>query len=290
VSDGSRHDEPRDETPEEPRPVARDGGEAPSPPGATADDPAAMSFLDHLDELRSVLVHSLIAAAVATILCWFWSASLLDLLVRPIQEHGIYFTAPNEAFLTRLKLAAIVGVFLVLPFILFRVYGFVLPGLYGKERRVITPLLVSTTLLFYLGVAFSFLVVTPAVVTFLLSFGTSLMQPLIGIGPYFAFVARLSLAFGLIFELPVLVFFLSVIGVVDPRWLLKTWRYALVVIVTLSAILTPPDIFSQLAMAGPVTLLYICSVLVAMAATRKRRQAADLAQRSADDAGDEPED
>jgi sec-independent protein translocase protein TatC len=231
----------------------------------------AMSFLDHLEELRRVLIHSVLAGLAAAILCWFWSGHLLDILVRPLLDHGVYFTRPNEAFITRLKLAGVCGLFLVLPFILWKVYGFILPGLYRRERRVVTPLLIASTLLFYLGVAFSFLVVCPTVIRFLLGFGTDIMQPLIGIGPYFGFVAQLSLAFGLVFELPVLVFFLSVAGIVDPQALLRGWRFALLLIALAAAILTPPDIFSQLAMAIPVALLYITSVLVAIVVTRRRR-------------------
>lgn len=271
--------EHRDQSDQEPGPVHRE----PSAPAPEADDvggetaEAAASdkgqgFLDHLEDLRSVLIHSLIAIVVGSAVCWFWSADLLDLLVRPLSETGVYFTAPNEAFLVRLKLAGAAGLFLVLPFILWKIYGFILPGLYDRERKVVTPLLLATTLLFYTGASFSFLVVSPAVIRFLLTFGTAVMEPLIGIGQYFAFVSRLSFAFGLVFELPVLVFFLSVIGVVDPRMLLRTWRYALLVIATFSAVLTPPDIFSQLAMAVPVSLLYIISVLVALVVTRKRRR------------------
>jgi len=255
-------------------PVSR-GTEPPLPAEGDTDQQQELSFLDHLDDLRRVLIHSLIAMGIGAVVCWFWSAQLLDLLVRPLRETGVYFTAPNEAFVIRLKLAGMAGLFLVLPIILWKVYGFILPGLYDRERKMVTPLLVATTLLFYAGAAFSFVIVSPAVVTFLLSFGTAIMEPLISIGPYFAFVSRLSLAFGLVFELPVLVFFLSIIGVVDPRMLLRTWRYALLVIVFCAAVLTPPDIFSQLAMAVPVSLLYIISVLVAIVATRRRRAKAD---------------
>ena len=230
-----------------------------------------MGLLDHLSELRSVLIHSLAAALVATILCWFWSADLLDMLIRPIHEQGIYFTAPNEAFLTRLKLSAVVGLFVVAPFIFFKIYGFILPGLYKRERRLVTPLLLATTALFYTGVAFAFLVVIPQVMVFLLSFGTDAMEPLIGVGPYFNFVSRLCLAFGLVFELPLLVLFLSVIGIVNPRMLLRTWRYAIIIIVALSAALTPPDVISQVMMAGPVLVLYLGSVLVSIAVTSRRR-------------------
>lgn len=240
-----------------------------------------MGLLDHLDELRTVLIHSSIAGVAAMVLCWFWSAPLLDILIRPIESEGIYFTAPNEAFLTRLKLSGAVGLFVVAPFIFFKFYGFVLPGLYRQERRYATPLLISTTVLFYLGVAFGFLVVIPQVVAFLLSFGTDNLTPLIGVGPYFGFVSRLCLAFGLVFELPLLVFFLSVTGLVNPKTLLRTWRFAVVLIATLSAILTPPDVISQVMMAGPVLVLYMGSVLVSLVVTRKRRRVAEEAAESA---------
>ena len=279
------HDDTRDEAHSADGPVPREGTTPDGGPNGADDD--GQTFLDHLEDLRGVLVHSLVAAFAGAVLCWFWSADLLDILVRPLAETGVYFTAPNEAFLIRLKLAGVAGLFLVLPFILWKIYGFILPGLYARERSVVTPLLVATTLLFYLGVSFSFVVVAPAVVTFLLSFGTAIMEPLIGIGPYFAFVSRLSFAFGLVFELPVLVFFLSVMGVVDPRMLLRTWRYAVLVIALCAAVLTPPDIFSQLAMAIPVSLLYIISVVVALVVTRRRRRAAALAEAEAE-AEDEP--
>ncbi|MCP4571860.1 MAG: twin-arginine translocase subunit TatC [bacterium] len=244
--------------------------EPPEPPTPSDEDPGAMGLLDHLAELRSVLFQSALAGLAATILCWFWSASLLDLLILPIKDQGVYFTAPNEAFLVRLKISAAVGLFVVAPFIFFKLYGFVLPGLYGKERKVVTPLLLSTTLLFYTGVAFAFLVVIPQVMRFLLSFGTEVMEPLIGVGPYFGFVTRLCLAFGLVFQLPLLVLVLSAIGLVNPRMLLRTWRYAIVLIFILSAALTPPDIASQIMMAGPVLVLYFGSVLVSLVVTRRR--------------------
>ena len=265
----------------EPAPGEGGGGDEPpeDPPEDEADDdegPAGqMGLLDHLGELRSVMIHSFFAALAATILCWFWSADLLDLLIRPIRDQGVYFTAPNEAFLVRLKISAVVGLFVVAPFIFFKIYGFILPGLYSKERRVITPLLLATTGLFYTGVAFAFLVVIPQVIDFLMSFGTAVMEPLIGVGPYFNFVTRLCLAFGLVFELPLLVLFLSVIGIVNPVILLKAWRYAIIVIVVMAAVLTPPDVISQVMMAGPVLLLYIGSVLISIAVTRKRRKNED---------------
>lgn len=237
---------------------------------AAADAP--MGILDHLADLRRVLIDSSIAALLGAVLAWFVSAQLLELLIAPIIEEGVYFTAPNEAFLTRLKLSGAVGLFVVAPFIFFKIYMFILPGLHRKEKKVVTPLLLATTALFYTGVAFAYLVVIPQVITFLLSFGTSVMEPLIGVGPYFNFVSRLCLAFGLVFQLPILVLFLSLLGIVNPRILLKTWRIAIIIIFSLSAMLTPPDIVSQVMMAGPVLVLYIVSVLVAIAVTRNRRK------------------
>jgi sec-independent protein translocase protein TatC len=231
-----------------------------------------MTLLDHLDELRSVLIQSLAAVGLASVVCWFFSRPLLDLLVQPLTASGnmVYFHQPVEAFLTRMKMAVVCGIFLVLPFVLLRIYRFVVPGLYDRERKVVTPLLVASVALFYAGVAFAYLILIPKVMAFMLDYATTYMQPLIGIGPYFAFVARLCLAFGLVFELPLVVLLLSSLGVVSPRTLWKGWRYALLAIVVMSALLTPPDVFSQLVMAGPVMLLYLGSVGIAMAVDRRR--------------------
>ncbi len=229
-------------------------------------------LLDHLEELRTTLIHSAAAALIAAVLCWFVSGRLLDLMIIPIQDYGVYFTAPNEAFMTRLKLAGVMGLFVVAPFIFFKFYMFVLPGLHRREARVVTPLLVATVILFYTGVAFSYLVVIPQIIPFFMSFGTEVLSPLIGVGQYFSLVFRLCLAFGLVFQLPLLVLFLSFIGILNPRTLLRAWRLAVVVIFALSAVLTPPDVISQIMMAGPVLVLYLGSVLVAIVVTRRKRK------------------
>jgi len=272
--------EERDDLPASPPPPA---DEAPLTAGpldqtAVAETEAPqgeMTLLDHLEELRDTLLQSAVAAVVAAMGCWFVSAPLLDLLITPLSAAGekVYFHGPIEAFMTRLKIAAVCGLFVVVPFILWRVYRFVMPGLYHKERRVVVPLVVASTGLFYAGVAFAYVILIPKVVVFMLSFGTENLMPLIGIDPYFAFVSRLCLAFGLVFELPLAVFMLSVLGLVEPRQLLRWWRYALVVIVIVSALLTPPDVLSQLLMAGPVMVLYLGSVLVSMAVVRRKESA-----------------
>ncbi|MBK8165923.1 MAG: twin-arginine translocase subunit TatC [bacterium] len=242
---------------------------APQPPP----EPGRMGLLDHLAELRTVLIQCLLAALAAAILCWAWSGDLVDLIISPVREHGVYFTAPNDAFMARLRVSFVAGLFVVAPFVLFRVYGFVLPGLHRRERRLVTPVLAWTVLLFYTGIAFAFFVVAPNVVRFLMGFGTESLKPLIGISQYLAFVFRLCLGFGLVFELPMLVIALCLAGIVSPRLLLRTWRYAIVIISILAAVFTPPDIISQMMMLVPMLVLYMGSVVIAFVLVGRRDRA-----------------
>jgi len=235
-----------------------------------------MTLLDHIAELRKTLLWALGLAAVATVGAWFLSDAIVDVLLAPAVEAGgqpLYFNAPMEAFLLKLKASAVVGLFLVLPLILHRVYSFVLPGLYESERKVVTPLLFAATALFYAGVAFCFFILVPLVIRFAVGFATDALQPLLTAGAYFGMVARLCLAFGLVFELPMVIFALSWAGVVDPGMLLRGWRYALVAILIVAAVLTPPDIISQALLAGPVMVLYLGSVLISLAVKRRRKRA-----------------
>lgn len=237
-----------------------------------------MSMLDHIEELRKVVFWAFGLALVAAIVAWFFSDQIVDALLEPARKAGqdsLYFTAPMEAFLLKLKASTAVGLFLVLPLILYKIYEFVVPGLYGKEKRVITPLLVAATGLFYVGVAFCYLVLMPMVIRFAVSFQTDALIPLLTAREYFALAMRLCLAFGLLFELPMVVFALSWAGLVQPKVLLHGWRYALVAILMASAVLTPPDPISMAMLAGPVMVLYIASVLISMLVKRKKSEDSD---------------
>jgi sec-independent protein translocase protein TatC len=246
-----------------------------------------MTLLDHLDELRTVLLQSLLVAAAAAVGGWFVSQRLLELIVAPMTAAGqqVYFSQPTEAFMTRMKVAGVAGLLVVLPFVLLRIYHFVAPGLYPRERKLVTPLLFASVVLFYAGVAFAFLVMIPLVVTFMLGYATESVQPLIGIGPYSSFVAQTCLAFGLMFELPVAVLLLSAAGLVGARTLWAGWRYAAVFIVVVATVLTPPDVVSQMLMALPVMALYLISVGAALLLERGRRRSAAAAGRLPEDAG-----
>jgi sec-independent protein translocase protein TatC len=237
-----------------------------------------MSFLEHLDELRGVLVQSLIAFLLASIVLWFFSGDMLDLLLGDIPVENLNFFAPAEAFMARLKLSFVLGLMVAFPFILTRIWRFVSPGLFRNERMRVYPFLLSSSVLFYAGVLFCYLILVPIVLDFLMGFGTEKLNPMISVTSYFAFVARLCFTFGIVFQLPVIVLVLSLIGVVTPRMLLKQWRWAVLVIFVVAAILTPPDPASQVLMALPVLLLYIGSVLVAFVAVRKDRSGASEEQ------------
>lgn len=232
-----------------------------------------MSFLEHLEDLRGVLVQSGIAFLLCSIVYWFFSGTILDFLVRDVPVDKLNFFAPAEAFMARMKISFVLGIMTAFPFILFKIWSFVVPGLFVNERKKLYPFIVTSSVLFYVGVLFCYYILIPIVIEFLMGFGTERLNPMLSVSMYFTFVARLCFTFGLVFQLPIVVFLLSILGIVTPQFLLKQWRYAVVVIFVASAILTPPDPASQVLMAIPILLLYIGSVLVAFAALRKQKKA-----------------
>jgi sec-independent protein translocase protein TatC len=231
-----------------------------------------MSFLEHLEELRSALIWSLVAWLGTSIVIWFFSARVLDFLLATIPLESLYFHAPVEAFMIRLKLSFILGFLIAFPYILYRFWRFISPGLFRSERRTVFPLIFTSTMLFYIGVVFAYWILIPVVLTFLIRFGTDLLAPLISVDKYFGFVARLCFAFGLVFQLPLVIVFLTSIGVISARSLLKKWRWAIVVIFISAAILTPPDPTSQLLMALPLVLLFLVSAALSIIIERRLKQ------------------
>ena len=229
-----------------------------------------MSFIEHLTELRRVLIQSAIAVLGSSIVCWFLSGKILDILVERMPVERLYFTSPVEAFMIRMKVSFVVGTMIVFPFVLFKIWSFVAPGLFSFERRRVYPLVVSSTVLFYAGVIFCYTILIPVVLRFLVGFGTEYLDPLLSVSSYFGFVARLCFAFGVVFQVPIVVLLLASLGLVTPRFLLGQWRYGVLAIFVASAILTPPDALSMVVMALPVLFLYMASILVAFVAVRKR--------------------
>jgi sec-independent protein translocase protein TatC len=246
--------------------VSRRAGRRPDPPPES--DPAAMSFVEHLEELRSTLFFLLATAVVAGCGAWFISAWVLDRVVDP-EVGRVYYTAPSEAFLIRVKVSLAIGLLVALPILLARVWGFIAPGLFRKERRLVVPVLVSATMLFYGGLAFAYFFVVPRMMTFFLSFGSARLAPLLNVSDYFGFVAKFCLAFGLAFQLPLVLVMLAALGLVSPRRLWSQWRYGVLVIFILAAWLTPPDVVSQVMMGVPLVVLYLAALVVASIVGRR---------------------
>jgi sec-independent protein translocase protein TatC len=239
-------------------------------PEQTKEELNEMGFLDHLEELRTALISSIVAWLGASIVLWFISGRTLDFLLNGIPVDHLYFNAPTEAFMIRLKLSFILGFLVAFPYILFRVWSFVSPGLFSRERRFVFPLVFSSTALFYVGVVFAYWVLLPIVLGFLVRFGTEILMPLLSVGKYFGFVARLCFAFGVVFQLPLVIVFLTSIGAISAKALMRKWRWAILVIFVAAAILTPPDPASQLLMALPLVALFLISVLLSIMIERRR--------------------
>lgn len=234
-----------------------------------------MSFIDHLAELRSVIVHSVLALLIPAIGYWFVSGSILEWIVRGVPTDHLVFNTPSEALSVRTKLSFVLGGLTAFPLIGYRVWRFVTPGLFRNEVRRIMPVVVSSVVLFYTGIVFAYFVVVPAIINFMLGYATPRVQPLITISAYFGTVSQMCLAFGLVFQLPILILLLAITGLVSPRTFLRQWRYAIVIIFIAAAIFTPPDPVSQVLMATPLCILYIGSSLVALVVVRRRDRATE---------------
>ena len=235
-----------------------------------------MSFLEHLEELRKRVIRCLFFIIVFSIVAYFFSEKIINFVSKPIPH--LYFMSPTEAFAIRIKLSLIVGLIVSVPVIFYQAWQFVVPGLLEKEVKLVIPVVVSSTIFFLTGAVFCFFLVLPVGMKFLLGFGTEKLSPLIKVTDYINFISYMTLAFGAVFELPVLSFFLAKIGVISAPTLRKGRRYAIVIILIVAAALTPgPDIFSQLMLAGPLYILYEISIIVVMI-TRKKKSRDDNIQ------------
>jgi sec-independent protein translocase protein TatC len=244
-------------------------GTRPRTPGAE------MSFFDHLEELRSVLLASLTAVCLFGVGGWYISSRVMDSLVRRAGFEGAQAIQPQEIFVTRFKISAAIGVLVGMPYIAVRVWRFIVPGLMHRERRILFPLVFWSTLLFLLGTAFAVYMLVPIMLGFLASFGTDVVTVKPAVSRVLDFYIFSSLTCGLVFQLPLLVAILSYFGIISPRLLTRYWRHAIAIILVIAAIVTPgPDAVSQLALGIPIIVLYFVSILVSFAARRARRSVA----------------
>jgi len=236
-----------------------------------------MGLFDHLSELRSRLIVSLIGFMIGFGIAFTYSESLFELLTVPLHKKlilslstpylqfipsknealSLVFLAPAEAFWMHLKISMIAGLIMASPLLFFEVWRFVSPGLLQKEKKLAIPFVFFATILFISGLTFCFIVVLPFAITFLLTYKTMTLTPMLSVGSYVDFCLKFILAFGAIFELPLLIVFLTRLGVVTPDFLAKKRKYAIVLSFIIAALLTPtPDAFNQTLMALPIILLY----------------------------------
>lgn len=243
-----------------------------------------MPFLEHLGELRVRIVRALLALLVGLGIALPFSQKIVDYLARPVQAtgHTLVFLALTEAFWVQMKVAVIVGLFIAAPAILWQIWAFIAPGLHGHEKKYAGPFVVAGSLLFLGGGAFSLKVVTPYAIGFLLSYSRPGLQPMISIGLYIDFLLKFTLAFGLVFELPLAITLLSRMGVVTPAMLAKNRKYAILGAFIAAAILTPtPDAFNQALMAGPLIILYEVGIICARLFGRRPKPVAAPTETSA---------
>lgn len=252
---------------------------------------AKMPFTEHLSELRKRTIISLLALLAGFVISFNYSEELFKAITIPLRSEihfslsypfislipskiksaSLVFLAPVEAFWVHLKVSFVAGLVISLPVIFHQLWKFVSPGLLSKEKRYVAPFVVISTALFLAGATFCFLFVLPFAMGFLLTYKTEFMTPMLSVGNYVDFCLKFILAFGAVFELPVVIVFLTRTGIVTPGTLAKNRKYAILIAFIIAAILTPtPDAFNQTLMTVPIIILYEAGILISRFFTRKK--------------------
>ena len=230
-------------------------------------DEKKLPLTAHLQELRRRLILSFVAVGAGFALCYTFAQTIFDILAVPLLKMmptggSLIFTSVAEAFFTYMKVAFIAGLILASPFVLYQIWAFVAPGLYRHEKKYVVPFVLAGSFFFALGIFFGYYVALPVGFRFLLGFATDFIKPMPSMKEYLSFSIKFLLAFGLMFEFPVVLVLLARIGVVDSKTLAKQRKYAILLIFIFAAVLTPPDIISQVLVALPLMGLYELSILL----------------------------
>ncbi|MFP4082244.1 MAG: twin-arginine translocase subunit TatC [Candidatus Aminicenantes bacterium] len=239
--------------------------------------PDEMTFLEHLEDLRKRIFYSFIAVVVAVIPAWMFSKDIYKILSRPVTKYlpegaKLAYTSLTAPFMMYIKVSFLAAIFFTSPFIFLQIWYFIAPGLYQKERKYVYPFVFFTTFFFISGALFGYFVAFPFACNFFLKIGSE-FQPVITVDQYFSLALRLLLGIALVFEMPTLIFFLSRMGIVTPRWMIKNFKYAVLVVFIIAAVITPsPDVINQSILAVPMLGLYGLSILIAYGAGKKREK------------------
>jgi len=231
-------------------------------------DEKKLPLTSHLQELRKRLILSFIAIGVGFALCYTFADSIFNILAAPLMKvmpkgGSLIFISVAEAFFTYMKVAFIAGIILTSPFILYQIWAFIAPGLYQKEKKYVIPFVLGGSFFFALGVLFAYYVAIPVGFRFLLGYATDFIKPMPSMKEYLSFSIKFLLAFGLVFEFPVVLVLLAKIGIIDAKMLARQRKYAILLIFIFAAAVTPsPDLISQVLMALPLMGLYELSILL----------------------------
>ncbi|MEO2069054.1 MAG: twin-arginine translocase subunit TatC [Desulfurobacteriaceae bacterium] len=227
---------------------------------------------EHIEELRQRIFKSIAAIVIGFLVAWPFKKDILLFLEKPLPldlRGKLIFLSPPEAFFTALKVSFFAGVLIALPFVLYQAWKYIEPALYEHEKKFFIPFVFASIFSFFTGASFAYFVILPFGLRFLLGFMDDLLTPQITVGSYISFVIQMILAFGFVFLLPVVVWLLSKLGIINYLFLERNRKYAILIIFTLAAVLTPPDVFSQIMMALPLLGLYELSIWIAKVAAPK---------------------
>jgi sec-independent protein translocase protein TatC len=241
-----------------------------------------LSFISHLEELRKRLIICIVAIAVGFGICCFFDQQLVNILTKPLKDAlplgtHLIFTGVSEAFFSYLKVSFFAGIILATPVILYEIWCFVSPGLYDKEKKYVLPFVFFSTILFVSGVIFSYYIVLPITYKFFMSYTTDSIKPFPSLREYLSFSSKMLLAFGITFELPIFILFLSKIGLVNLKTLTAYRKYAILLIFIVAAVVTPStDVVSQVLTALPLWILYEISIVLVRIFNRKKDSLQDV--------------
>lgn len=266
-------------SPTDPRREGPGSAYEPAAPDLDADAGGKMSFLEHLDELRTRLLRSVIAIGLGCVISFIFLDRVFDFVTLPMRQMlpeggNLVQTEPTEFFMLYLKVGVLVGLLIATPFVFWQVWLFIAPGLYAHEKRFAIPFVLFATIFFLAGAAFSHYIAFPWTWNFLVNFKPEYVQLMMRLGAAFSLYVKMLLAFAVIFQMPTLVFFLARMGMVTAGFLIRNFKYAVLIIFVLGAVLSPGgDVVSQAMMAGPMLVLYGFSILIAWIFAKRQRPA-----------------
>ncbi len=237
-----------------------------------SEDGLRLTLMEHLGELRKRIIISFIAIIICAFAAYRYIDKIIDIITKPAGELEFIYLSPPELFMAYIKISLILGLIISSPIVLSQIWGFVKPGLKEKEKKYVIIAMFMGTIFLLMGVIFAYYIIVPMTIKFFIGVSVDKITPSFSFANYISFVSSLLLSFGLVFELPLLIILLTQLGLVAPKTLKKYRKFVILVIFIVAAILTPPDVVSQVLMAIPMVLLYEFSIIVSTMIYRKKKK------------------